>query len=219
MDSKLDYSDHGHDMHGHHAAPHGGAHHTSSSQYFTSKYIRNSKAVGILWGIFTICSAVLNIVVFASENWVGDTATSKGPGHFGLWKFCTVLSSDAESAVGGGKVVCIGEVNNFGSILSPAFRAASVFVGLSVLVMLLCVGMLITFLCCKKSSSVFEICGTMQFLSGKKGTRENVRLTNIPIIVVKISMKLSIFESAHRKKNHSELMFSGIGCTCRDSCV
>ena len=173
MESKLDYSGHGHDLHhgGHHPPPHGvsGANHTSSSQYFTSKYIRNSKAVGILWGVFTICSAVLNIVVFASENWVGDTATSKGPGHFGLWKFCTVLSSDAESsAVGqGGKVLCIGEVNNFGSILSPAFRAASVFVGLSVLVMLLCVAMLITFLCCKKASSVFEICGTMQFLSGK----------------------------------------------------
>jgi hypothetical protein len=62
-----------------------------------------------------------------------------GPGHFGLWRFCTILaesnagsgslaesatSSDAES------VRCVGRFDNFASILSPAFRASTVFVGL-----------------------------------------------------------------------------------------
>ena len=33
----------------------------------------------ILWGVFTVCSAILNIVVFISPQWVGDTELSKGP--------------------------------------------------------------------------------------------------------------------------------------------
>ena len=56
--------------------------------------------------------------------------------------------------------------NNFSSVLSPAFRAATVFVGLSVIVIVLCVLAFLLFLP-MRSDSVFEICGTMQFLSGK----------------------------------------------------
>ena len=57
--------------------------------------------MAILWGVFTVCSAILNIVVFISPQWVGDTEESKWPGHFGLWRFCTVLSS---SSSGDGQV-------------------------------------------------------------------------------------------------------------------
>ena len=59
---------------------------------------RNSRAVAILWGVFTVCSAILNVVVFISPQWVGDTELSKGPGHFGLWRFCTVLSSSSDGS-------------------------------------------------------------------------------------------------------------------------
>ena len=144
--------------------------------FHTSKYIRHSNAVGILWGVFTVCTAILNIVAFISEHWVGDTDASKGPGSFGLWRFCTVLSSSGGSDDGfqsgltgpaEESVVCIGDLNNFSSILSPAFRASTVFVGLSVIVLVLCVLAFILF-CVMKSNSVYEICGTMQFLAGKK---------------------------------------------------
>eukprot|EP00095_Tigriopus_kingsejongensis_P008767 maker-scaffold151_size306168-snap-gene-1.6 protein:Tk08767 transcript:maker-scaffold151_size306168-snap-gene-1.6-mRNA-1 annotation:"lipoma hmgic fusion partner-like 3 protein" len=157
MESKHDYSQ-GAEM---------AANASSNSQFYTSKYIRHSRAVGIIWGVFTVCAAIIHIVVFMSSNWVGDTVQSKGPGHFGLWQFCTVLSSDGTSAGASPteSVVCIGEVTNFSSILSPAFRAATVFVGLSVIVILMCVLAFILF-CFMKSNSVFEICGTMQFLSG-----------------------------------------------------
>jgi hypothetical protein len=30
----------------------------------TTKYLRQSKAVAVIWAIFTLCSAILNIVVF-----------------------------------------------------------------------------------------------------------------------------------------------------------
>ncbi|TRY71228.1 hypothetical protein TCAL_06542 [Tigriopus californicus] len=162
MESKLDYS-----MAGGGGLSPGEMGNTSHSQFYTSKYIRHSRAVSIIWAVFTVCSAIINIVVFMSSNWVGDTVTSKGPGHFGLWKFCTVLSSEGTGTGVSPKesVVCIGDLNNFSSILSPAFRAATVFVGLSVIVIVLCVLAFILF-CFMKSNSVFEICGTMQFLSG-----------------------------------------------------
>ena len=75
---------------------------------------------------------------------------------------------------GGGSVLCIGDLNNFSSVLSPAFRAATVFVGLSVIVIVLCVLAFLLFLP-MRSDSVFEICGTMQFLSGKTADRRRDR--------------------------------------------
>ena len=34
------------------------------SHYYSTKYMRSSKAVGVLWGIFTLCYTILAIVVF-----------------------------------------------------------------------------------------------------------------------------------------------------------
>lgn len=148
---------------------HGGGD-SSTMALITSRYIRHSKSVSILWGVFTVCSAILNIVVFLQEEWVGDTPESKSPGHFGLWRFCTVLSSTAQLSGDGSvfyepKVRCVGSLDNFASILSPAFRASTVFIGLAVLVSILAVVAFLLF-CFVKSHSVFEICGTMQFLEG-----------------------------------------------------
>ena len=173
MESKLDYSTAGSQHPGDLSGGKGGSGSSAAQQYLTSKYIRHSRAVAILWAVFTLCAAILNVVVFMSANWVGDTAASKGPGNFGLWKFCTVLSADPGSSSadvlnGGddrGNVVCIGDLSHFASILSPAFRAATVFVGFSVIIMILCLVGFVLF-CFMKANSVFEICGTMQFLSG-----------------------------------------------------
>jgi len=162
---------------------HGTGHHRSSGgdtpttiQFLTTRYMKHSKSVGILWGVFTVCSAILNIVVFLQEEWIGETSTSKSPGHFGLWRFCTVLSRSSDnsaSSVGDSfsssqpaeEVICIGQLDNFASILSPAFRAATVFVGLAVIVGILSVIALLLF-CFMKSGTVFEVCGVMQLLTG-----------------------------------------------------
>lgn len=137
----------------------------STIQLLTTKYIKHSKSVSILWGIFTVCSAILNVVVFLQDEWVGETSASKSPGHFGLWRFCTVLSDGTSREDSEASVQCVGRLDDFASILSPAFRAATVFVGISVIVALLTVLAMLLF-CCVKSHSVFEICGTMQMLSG-----------------------------------------------------
>ena len=50
--------------------------------------------------------------------------------------------------------------------LFPHFRAATVFVGLAVIVGVLSVMSLLLF-CFMKSGTVFEVCGVMQLLTGK----------------------------------------------------
>jgi hypothetical protein len=128
-----------------------------SSHYYSTKFMRNSKAVGVLWGIFTVCYAIITIVVFMQDQWIGNSDYSKGQGNFGLWRWCTDSQDGSE--------ICRGRLDDFSSILSPAFQAATVFVGLSVIIIVLCIVALILFFMCN-SSDVFKICGSMQLLSG-----------------------------------------------------
>jgi len=127
------------------------------SHYYSTKYMRSSKAVGVLWGIFSLCYTILAIVVFMQDQWIGDADNSKGPGNFGIWRWCT----DSQD----GREICRGRLDDFGTILSPAFRAATVFTGLAVIISILCVVAFVLFFMCR-SSDVFKICGTMQYLSG-----------------------------------------------------
>jgi len=56
-------------------------------------------------------------------------------------------------------------LDEFSTVLSPAFRAATVFTGLAVIIIVLCIIAFVLFFMCR-SSDVFKICGTMQLLSG-----------------------------------------------------
>jgi len=127
------------------------------SHYYSTKFMRNSKAIGVLWGVFTVCYAIITVVVFMQSEWIGDSDYSKGPGNFGLWSWCKE-SHD-------GREICRGRLEDFSTILSPAFRAATVFVGLAVITIVLCILALVLFFMCS-SSDVFKICGSMQLLSG-----------------------------------------------------
>ncbi|CAG0881193.1 unnamed protein product [Darwinula stevensoni] len=125
---------------------------------YATNYVRNSKAIAVLWGVFTICFAIISVVVFVQPQWIGDTASSRGIGYFGLWQHCTV-SHDGQT------LACRGRLQDFASILSPAFRAATVFTGLSVLITFLCICAMLLFFFVR-SSTVFHICGWMQVFSG-----------------------------------------------------
>lgn len=122
--------------------------------HYQINYVRNSRAIGVLWAVFTMCFAIINIVVFVQPQWLGDTQTSKGTGYFGLWKSCRLLQD-------GQDLLCEGRLDDFSSIATPAFRAATVFVGLSVVIILLCIISMILFFFLH-SSTVFHICGWMQ---------------------------------------------------------
>lgn len=117
-------------------------------------YVRNSRAIGVLWAVFTMCFAIINVVVFVQPQWLGDTETSKGTGYFGLWRSCRLLQD-------GQDLLCEGRLDDFSSIATPAFRAATVFVGLSVVIIVLCLVSMILFFFLH-SSTVFHICGWMQ---------------------------------------------------------
>ena len=59
-----------------------------TSHYYSNKFMRNSKAVGVLWGIFTVCYAIITIVVFMQVGQVQAFCQF-------LWDVVFVLSFDA----------------------------------------------------------------------------------------------------------------------------
>lgn len=135
-----------------------------SSHVYVSNYVRNSKAVGVLWGIFTICYAIIILVAFVTPEWIGDTSQSENPGRFGLWVRCTLKSS--LDIAGVGVEECRGTLTDLTTIPEAAFKAATVLVGAAVVLALLTIlAMLLFFFC--TSTKVFYVCGWLQLLSGK----------------------------------------------------
>lgn len=127
--------------------------------HFQANYLRNSRAIGVLWAVFTMCYAIINVVIFVQPQWLGDTESSKGTGYFGLWKSCRLLQD-------GQDLLCEGRLDDFSSIQSPAFRAATVFIGLSVVVIFLCLCSFLLFFFLH-SSTVFHVCGWFQAANGE----------------------------------------------------
>ena len=122
-------------------------------------YSRNYHAVVVMWAIFSMCFVVIDVIAFAQPQWIGDTDDSLGVGYFGLLEFCELFSSGQE-------LVCTGSLREFGDIISVPFKAATVLVGLSCLLMMICVLCFLLFFCIKKQF-VLIICGCIQLLAGK----------------------------------------------------
>jgi len=128
-----------------------------SNHMHSTKFMRNSKAVGVLWGIFSVCYSIIVMVVFTQDQWIGDGNLSKSSGNFGLWRWC--VDSD------NGREKCRGQMTDFSTILSTAFTAATVFVGLAVVAAWTAVFFLVFFAKCS-SSLIFKLCGSLQITSG-----------------------------------------------------
>ena len=154
-------------------------------EYYTYQvnYMRNSRAIGVLWGVFTMCFAIINVVVFVQPQWLGDTETSPGTGYFGLWRSCRLFQD-------GQDLICDGRLDDFSTIATPAFRAATVFVGLSVVIIILCLLSMSLFFFLH-SSTVFHICGWMQAATGEYSPHplptdpQNLRPGCIPALNIK----------------------------------
>lgn len=91
------------------------AYSTELTKIYHTNYVRNSRAIAVLWGIFTVIYAILNVVVFIQPQWFGDTGLSPVPGFFGLWRVC-------EDVTYGSEFVCQGDFLEFTSILTPSFQ-------------------------------------------------------------------------------------------------
>ncbi|KAK2182123.1 hypothetical protein NP493_366g02091 [Ridgeia piscesae] len=131
---------------------------TETSRVYYTNYVRNSRAVGVMWAIFTICFAIFNIVVFLQPQWIGDTDDSPAAGYFGLYEYCTLTES-------GQNLDCHGRFDQYSSVLSLPFYVAAIFIGVSALAVLICICCMLLFFF-MKSAVVYLICGWIQVISG-----------------------------------------------------
>ncbi|XP_025416991.1 LHFPL tetraspan subfamily member 3 protein [Sipha flava] len=129
-----------------------------SSQLYATNYVRNAKAVGVLWGIFTVCYAIIVAVAFITPEWIGDTTTSENPARFGLWNSC-YFGNGVSSAVED----CQGKLE-LSSIPSMALRVAAIFGGVSVCIAIVIVVMLLLFFFFQ-TTTVYLLCGWLHILS------------------------------------------------------
>lgn len=123
---------------------------------YATTYVRNSKGIGVLWAIFTICYAIIGVVAFVTPEWIGDVE-AESPARFGLWSLCQADDTGER---------CRGRLDEFGSIPSTAFQAATIFVGVAVFFALATLLAMVLFFFCQ-STTVFHICGWMQIISGR----------------------------------------------------
>ncbi|XP_019716386.1 tetraspan membrane protein of hair cell stereocilia homolog [Hippocampus comes] len=124
---------------------------------YHTNYVRNSRAIGVLWAVFSVCLVIIAAVVFIQPFWIGDSVNTPQAGHFGLFRYCVGNALTSE-------LICKGGPLDFGSIPSPAFRTATFFVAASMLLTVattVCFGLF--FFC--NAGSVYKICAWMQLAS------------------------------------------------------
>eukprot|EP00063_Salmo_salar_P027869 XP_014002704.1 PREDICTED: lipoma HMGIC fusion partner-like 3 protein isoform X1 [Salmo salar] len=135
------------------------------SQEAAKIYMRNSRAIGVLWAIFTICFAIINVVVFIQPYWIGDSVSTPQVGYFGLFHQC--IGSGPPNR----ELDCTGSFTEFSSIPSGAFKAASFFVLLSMILILGCIACMALFFFCN-TASVYKTCAWMQLLCATSWTEK-----------------------------------------------
>ncbi|XP_076447833.1 LHFPL tetraspan subfamily member 3 protein-like [Babylonia areolata] len=128
---------------------------TAKAYHF--RYMREYRAVAVVWALLSIIWCILNVVSFVQPQWIGDTQESPGYGHMGVFQYC-YPDSNKEN------YVCSGSFTDFDTILTDAFRACTFFVGVSALLMLFVVAALLLFFCFKKTA-VFIFSGILQIFS------------------------------------------------------
>ncbi|XP_075945894.1 LHFPL tetraspan subfamily member 3 protein-like [Anarhichas minor] len=129
-----------------------------AAKLYQTNYVRNSSVIGLLWAIFTILFGIVNVIIFSQPYWIGDGVDTPQAGYFGLFHFC----------VGDGiarELACQGTFTEFADIPSTAFKAASFLVGMSMMLIVSCIGCFSLFFLLG-TSTVYKICGWMQAASG-----------------------------------------------------
>lgn len=132
---------------------------TEAAKIYQTNYVRNSRAIGVLWAIFTILFAIVNVVCFVQPYWIGDGMDTPQAGYFGLFHYCIGSGMSRD-------LTCQGSFTEFGSIPSSAFKAASFFIGMSMVLVLSCIGCFALFFFCS-TATVYKICGWMQLAAGE----------------------------------------------------
>ncbi|KAK9497545.1 hypothetical protein O3M35_004245 [Rhynocoris fuscipes] len=130
-----------------------------STHIYATNYVRNSKAIGVLWAIFTICYAIILVVAFVTPEWIGDIKNSEYPARFGVWKICFYGTEIGVSEE------CHGRLDDLKSILNLPFRISTILFAISILIAILTILIMILFLFLT-STTVFKTCAWLQIISG-----------------------------------------------------
>lgn len=149
---------------------------TSTFNSVQLNYVRNSRAIAVLWFVSTVCFTIINIIVFLNP-WLGDTAVIDKEGYFGLFEFCKYTRSDnlKPSDIGPSSqfsksnnnynLVCDGSWILLSSALNPI---ATFSIGFSAVISLACIATFLVLLIFVTPSIVFAICGFLQIISSIK---------------------------------------------------
>jgi hypothetical protein len=131
-------------------------------------YQRNSRAISVLWCVFSICFTIINIVVFL-QPWLGDTLQTKKEGYFGLYESCKYIiinpaltNTNDKLAIYNYRLQCDGTWSSISTALNPI---ATFAIGFSALINLVCIASFLVLFLFVKPSVVFSICGIMQLVS------------------------------------------------------
>lgn len=132
---------------------------SEAAKIYQTNYVRNSRAIGVLWAIFTILFAIVNVVCFIQPYWIGDGVDTPQGGYFGLFHYCIGNGMSRD-------LTCKGSFTDFSTIPSGAFKAASFFIGMSMVLVLSCIGCFALFFFCS-TATVYKICGWIQLAAGE----------------------------------------------------
>uniref|UniRef100_A0A914WT22 Uncharacterized protein n=1 Tax=Plectus sambesii TaxID=2011161 RepID=A0A914WT22_9BILA len=128
-------------------------------------YVRNSRAVGLLWVILSVCFAVINVLVVIQPHWLGSAGESQGRGYFGLYQYCIKASDATDFAdVSADTAGCRSLMFNFNDIISTPFKIATIFIMVSAILILLSVACMLLFVLCS-SKVVYCLCSWLQLFS------------------------------------------------------
>lgn len=136
---------------------------SSTFQSLHLNYIRNSRAIAVLWCVFTICFTIINIVVFL-QPWLGDTSSPDKEGYFGLFESCKYQSNSQTATTSplNYRLVCEGSWTALSTAVNPI---ATFSIGFSALVNLVCIASFLVLFLFINPSIVFTICGILQLTS------------------------------------------------------
>uniref|UniRef100_A0A8C4S6E7 LHFPL tetraspan subfamily member 4b n=1 Tax=Erpetoichthys calabaricus TaxID=27687 RepID=A0A8C4S6E7_ERPCA len=127
------------------------------AKLYQTEFIRNARAVGVLWAVCTLCFAVIEVVILIQPSWVatGDPEQMPQSGYFGLYEICIETDWMVPE--------CKGSLASLSPI--PAFKTAAVFICMSLVMVWISVGCLFLFRFCN-SATIYKVCAWLQLSAG-----------------------------------------------------
>lgn len=127
-------------------------------RYYHSKYVTYSRAIAVMWAILVISFLIIALVCLIQPTWLGTSRDAPGQGYFGLWRYYVTTDNNQINEVG--------DFLDMALIPSASFQAATVFVGLTVLLTIVCILCFFLFICVA-AKIVFIICGWILVIDGE----------------------------------------------------